>query len=650
MKKHLVPLCLVFALLLIAIPASAQSDTPQTPVGDYFRTQFTYQGKIKDTAGNPITGTCDFSFGLWNSLVDGTQVGSVSVVNGAAVDNGYFTVLVNAASEFGANAFVGAPRWLEIGVRCPSGNGEYTTLSPRQALTVTPLASFAFSSSWADTTPWTGISGLPLGFADGVDNDTTYTAGTGLNLAGAQFSIDTSYRLPQSCSNGQYPSWNFLTSRWGCGTDANTTYTAGSGLALTGNEFSVIGAPWSGLTSVPVGFADGTDDTGSDWHITGNSGTNPSTNFLGTTDNQMLAFKVNGLMAFRLEPNVNAPNIIGGRSNNSVTDGVYGAAISGGGATANPNQVTANFGTIGGGYSNTAGGNLSTISGGTANTTGAYGAVVSGGCGNTASAAGSVVAGGGCFDGGYTGNEATGIGATVSGGIANQSDGYASAVGGGKSNWVNGDYSFAIGYRAKNTNASHDGVFIFADSNAFDFYSTAANQFRVRSTGGVQFVTGIDGSGAANAGVQVAAGGGSWSSISDRNLKANFAAVNGRAILDAVTAMPIQTWNYIAQDESIRHIGPMAQDFYTAFGLGEDNTHIATIDADGVALAAIQGLNEIVAEKDVRIAAIEAELAELKQQTQNSAAPSPLATPWPWLAVTILGLTALSRRPKSSQL
>jgi trimeric autotransporter adhesin len=122
--------------------------------------------------------------------------------------------------------------------------------------------------------------------------------------------------------------------------------------------------------------------------------------------------------------------------------------------------------------------------------------------------------------------------------------------------------------------------------------------------------------------------------------------VDGRAVLDAVAAMPISTWNYIAQDESIRHIGPMAQDFYAAFGVGEDDTHITTIDGDGVALAAIQGLNEIVQEKEAHIAALEARLTALEQGTVHNPVTSLLAAPWPWLALCIitLGGMALWRR------
>jgi len=68
-------------------------------------------------------------------------------------------------------------------------------------------------------------------------------------------------------------------------------------------------------------------------------------------------------------------------------------------------------------------------------------------------------------------------------------------------------------------------------------------------------------------------------------------------VLDKVAALPLSTWHYKTQDPAVRHIGPMAQDFKAAFEVGESDTGITTIDADGVALAAIQGLNQKVEER-----------------------------------------------------
>jgi hypothetical protein len=78
---------------------------------------------------------------------------------------------------------------------------------------------------------------------------------------------------------------------------------------------------------------------------------------------------------------------------------------------------------------------------------------------------------------------------------------------------------------------------------------------------------------------------------SDRNVKEDFAAVDAQEMLKKVAALPLQSWSYTNRP-GVKHVGPMAQDFHSAFGLGEDDKHIATVDADGVALAAIQGLNQ----------------------------------------------------------
>jgi hypothetical protein len=114
------------------------------------------------------------------------------------------------------------------------------------------------------------------------------------------------------------------------------------------------------------------------------------------------------------------------------------------------------------------------------------------------------------------------------------------------------------------------------------------------------------------AGVDLAVGGGSWGSISDRNAKTEFASVDKRALLERLAKLPITTWRYKAQDASIRHIGPVAQDFRAAFGVGGDDKRITTVDADGVALGAIQGLHELVKEKDAEIASLRARLAKVE--------------------------------------
>jgi hypothetical protein len=106
-----------------------------------------------------------------------------------------------------------------------------------------------------------------------------------------------------------------------------------------------------------------------------------------------------------------------------------------------------------------------------------------------------------------------------------------------------------------------------------------------------------------------------FNNSSDRNIKEQFQPVNPADVLDRVANLPITSWNF-KQDAATRHIGPMAQDFYSAFNVGTDERHIATVDEGGVALAAIQGLNEKLkaeaAEKDSQIKALEKRLSDLE--------------------------------------
>jgi hypothetical protein len=173
----------------------------------------------------------------------------------------------------------------------------------------------------------------------------------------------------------------------------------------------------------------------------------------------------------------------------------------------------------------------------------------------------------------------------IGGGGANavSDNAHFATIPGGQYNFAT-NYAFAAGRRAK---ARHTGAFVWGDSTDADIASDSVNSVTMRASGGYRLFSNTN----ATTGVRLASGGGSWTSICDRNAKENFAPVDVETVLAKVVALPIATWNYKSQDPAIRHMGPTAQDFKAAFGLGESDTGITTIDADGVALAAIQGLN-----------------------------------------------------------
>lgn len=129
----------VVALLILTVRAGqAQGPGPQGDVGiqaALVGTAFTYQGQLK-SGGSPVNSTCDFQFSLWNSADGDTQVGTTQTKNNVNVSNGLFTI---PDLDFGDSAFTGGARWLQIAVKC-TGDTDYVTLSPRQALTAAPYA------------------------------------------------------------------------------------------------------------------------------------------------------------------------------------------------------------------------------------------------------------------------------------------------------------------------------------------------------------------------------------------------------------------------------------------------------------------------------------------------------------------------------
>ena len=479
-----------FTLSLIALMALTARTPTRTAAGPrrqaapsstVLGTTFTYQGQLK-AGDTPVDGDCQMALRLFDDSDAGMQVGN-AITQTVPIAAGLFTIDL----DFGSGVFAGESRWLEIAVQC-RGDAGYTTFD-RQALRATPQALYAMGA------PWSGLSGIPDGFADGVDDvatevhwdnltavppdladgddDTIYSPGTGLVLIGTEFGITTTYRLPQGCANGQIAAWNGTA--WLC-EDADY------------------------------------------WSLTGNGGILPGTHFLGTTDRVSLTLSVSGSVALRLEPEAVSPNLLGGHGSNTVTPGVRGAIIGGGGDGTSPNRVTDDFGTVGGGANNQSG-----------------------------------------DDDGATSDAPY---ATVCGGQDNQASGQYATVPGGRYNSAKGTYSFAAGHRAK---AEHQGTFVWADSTDVAFSTTLEDQFRVRATGGVYFFTNAN----LTSGVYLAPNGNSWIPIG--------------------TLGPIEDVDRVDRQSSVE-------------------------DANGVALAAIQGLSQFSKEQATRIAEGEAENARLLER------------------------------------
>jgi hypothetical protein len=185
------------------------------------------------------------------------------------------------------------------------------------------------------------------------------------------------------------------------------------------------------------------------------------------------------------------------------------------------------------------------------------------------------------------------------------------AVAMGFQSQAGGNGSVALGSKAITSAAAH-GSFVFADQSSDDaFTSPAANEFGVRAAGGVYLYT----SGNLSTGCSLPAGSGTWACTSDRNRKEHFEPVDGELVLTKLRAMPIERWSY-RSEPGVTHVGPVAQDFHAAFGLGVDDKTIGHLDLSGISLRAIQALEErtrdlheaVVRENDV----LRAELAQLR--------------------------------------
>ncbi|HAV61163.1 MAG TPA: hypothetical protein DCY13_02220 [Verrucomicrobiales bacterium] len=321
---------------------------------------------------------------------------------------------------------------------------------------------------------------------------------------------------------------------------------------------------------------------------------------------------------------------IGGGDNNHIGAGSVAAFI--GGGSLNDIGSDADWGVIAGGRNNGIGADsfYGFIGGGTQNSIGAgslYSSIVGGNQNRIAGIAEWSVIGAGRDNQIAVAADY----ASIAGGWNNVvgTNAQFSVIPGGRDNGVGtgASYAFAAGRRAR---ANHQGSFVWADSTDADFETSAADQFRIRANGGaafsfngdhwIRFLHIPDGSLLFPASVittstgALLSEGGTWTDFSDRNGKENFAPTDSREVLSKLLGLPVTTWNYKAEGPRYRHMGPVAQDFYAAFGIGIDDKHLAALDANGVALAAIQGLNRKLEEQ---LAARDRTIDALLQRIDN---------------------------------
>lgn len=352
-----------------------------------------------------------------------------------------------------------------------------------------------------------------------------------------------------------------------------------------------------------------------------------STTFGTTSARGTVTVDVAGKRALKLEPEDqgttgNAGNVVHGHSANSVNDTAQAATIGGGGfndgSTSNENEVWSEFTTvaggeankagapsnppggahasIGGGKNNTASGNGATVGGGYDNTAHESNATVAGGEDNTASGFETTVGGGsnnsatgeGSTVAGGTYNDASGTSGTVAGGKNNNASGLGAAVPGGLSNTADGDYSFVVGRNASSN--GYSGAFVVGDSSSSSFNAGSADE----------------------AWFEMPVNATSFNSTSARTEKTAIEPVDPTEILEDVRSLSVSTWEFTDTDDG-RHLGPMAGEFHDTFGLGDDRESIASVDADGVALAAIQGLTRRLDGADDRIDDLESENEQLRE-------------------------------------
>ena len=592
-----------------------------------------YQGSVTGANGTPIPdGNYSMRFSIFSAASGGSNVWQETDAN-VVVTNGLFSATLGDGTAFGPLFANNDNLWLEVAIDLDK-NGTYgtnETYAPRQKLAG---AAWAIDSDTLDKRHAAEFS------LAAHNHDATYwrLAGNAGTTSGTHF-LGTTDKKPLDLRvnnvralriepGAQSPSLiggyrgNYVTSGVVGATIAGGGWS--SGVNRVGSSFGAIAGGRNNAIVSGVSIIGGgeSNTVGGNWSTLGGGFDNEITSYSATIGG--------GIQNLATGPQ---STIAGGEHNKARG---YSSSVGGG----RINQAGGHYATIAGGDTNTAGGHTATICGGWDNTASGTLATVAGGAENSAAGQCSFAAGHNAeadHDGSFVWGDSTSWPPAKSTGN-NQ---FIVRAGGGMiltplSGPLNPQAQLHIPFTS-NLGRPHLLLQQASGGDAYarlrlagsagattHFWDVAAQQgaFNIYYHGDAQDIMRLLPDDATNLlvmrnGARLT-NGGAWTNGSDRATKSNFAAVDSQQILEQVAALPIQTWNYRAEQETTRHMGPTAQDFYAAFSLGDSDKSIGTVDADGVALAAIQGLYKMLQGKVAEIATLKAEKdARIEAQQQR---------------------------------
>ena len=542
--------CFILIGLFIIPIASSYAEVPQL---------INYQGKLTKASGAPVDTTISMVFTVYADSNGITSKWSESQ-SSVKVEKGIFNVLLGSTTVIPDSVFDGSIRYLGVKV---GGDPEIT---PRKAMVSVPYAYRAGSGGGGSDNKWI------FRITDTADTSITTGGNWGIARRGATLLGDmdsTHVNLGVACTTG-------------INTKGNKYCTVAGGLANTASESATtVGGGYHNIASGFISIVAGGDsNTASASFAT-----------VGGGHNNLASGDV---------------AIVGGGYRNTASGiyatvgGGYSNTASGGSATVgggSGNDADSLFTTVGGGYTNTASGIFATVGGGQSNTSSGERTTVGGGSLNTASGSYATVGGG-------TTNTASGIFATVGCGHTNTASGSYATVGGGAYNINGGDYSSIPGgyYDSLTTDADYSmayGYSVYVNNSYRVIFFDGFNSGRLGinrddHNGGISYPIHV-GTNTGNGNGAYLTAGGVWTNGSSRTFKEKFQPLNKQELLKKISSMPVEAWNYKNSPE--RHIGPVAEDFVSAFDVGavkedgtRDNKYLSTEDIAGVALAGVKEL------------------------------------------------------------